>query len=779
MAMSPRLLRPLATGFNPKSISGLALWLDGADSSSLYTTDAGPGVAAVSSPLDIAGCVGWWDASDATTITESGGLVSQLSDKSGQGNHATASGALRPTLTASGLNGLGVLNFGGTQGLQGNLASSVVSNAYSVFVVCRVIGGITNGRLFSISSAAAADYSSGLVIPCLSNGTNLSAFSGTSGTNVSAVAGFASYAVFGGVLSANQVANAANGMSNTPVAATLSATITKFGICIAAQGGTGLNTADIAEIIYYPSALSPADRARVEAYLAAKWGIANVHAPATAASDPVGYWGDRSGNGRHATQSTAASRPTIGSQNGRRALSANGTSHDMALTNAGGVTRNAPGVTIIAALSPNTVASIRSAVLFSIGTSAAARTLLQFNGAELRAGGRRLDADSFDSATGGTIVANQPIVAVARLDYANANAVAYSNSAPLATDTSFLTAGLVSDTASQASSIMNSSGGFFFYSGIFAELLVYNRALTDAERRKAEIYLARKWGITLAPQVSNADAQDWVNRVYANGGTVSTSTANAVNTFCAAIDTAGIRDRFYRLNLFCGTGLNAALVPLYRNTSLAGPALGNATDTNSGALFVSGDYTEPTGLTGGTNKHLNTGLAPDNMPLGVVQAMALSFSHGPTPNLNTDPRPVGAAAISPVTERFVLILTIRSSVTGVLSSTLGRGNALLSAQIAAGPQPSASWVASRTSATSLVAYKNGIADATLATTVTPIASHALPFFVCRSNEGGVATGSAIALPHRHYSIGAGLTGSEVASYDTALAAFRSAIGRTA
>jgi hypothetical protein len=283
----------------------------------------------------------------------------------------------------------------------------------------------------------------------------------------------------------------------------------------------------------------------------------------------------------------------------------------------------------------------------------------------------------------------------------------------------------------------------------------------------------------LRPQAANADAQGWIDRVYANGGTVSTSTANAVNTFCDAIDAAGIRDRFYRLNLFCGTGLNAALVPLYRNTSLAGPALGNATDTNSGALFVSGDYTEPTGLTGGTNKHLDTGLAPDNMPLGVVQAMALSFSHGPTPNLNTDPRPVGAAAISPVTERFVLILTIRSSVTGVLSSTLGRGNALLSAQIAAGPQPSASWVASRTSATSLVAYKNGIADATLATTVTPIASHALPFFVCRSNEGGVATGSAIALPHRHYSIGAGLTGSEVASYDTALAAFRSAIGRTA
>jgi hypothetical protein len=33
--MSPRLLRPLATGFNPRSISGLALWIDFADTASV------------------------------------------------------------------------------------------------------------------------------------------------------------------------------------------------------------------------------------------------------------------------------------------------------------------------------------------------------------------------------------------------------------------------------------------------------------------------------------------------------------------------------------------------------------------------------------------------------------------------------------------------------------------------------------------------------------------------------------------------------------------------
>jgi hypothetical protein len=79
----------------------------------------------------------------------------------------------------------------------------------------------------------------------------------------------------------------------------------------------------IAEIVVFDSALSTSDRARVEAYLAAKWGITGVHVQATPAGSLLaGYWGDKSGRGRHATQSTAASRPTFttGDLNGRSTL---------------------------------------------------------------------------------------------------------------------------------------------------------------------------------------------------------------------------------------------------------------------------------------------------------------------------------------------------------------------------------------------------------------------------------------------------------------------------
>lgn len=100
--------------------------------------------------------------------------------------------------------------------------------------------------------------------------------------------------------------------------------------------------------------------------------------------------------------------------------------------------------------------------------------------------------------------------------------------------------------------------------------------------------------------------------MIANGGSVSSTTLAAVNVFCKAVDSAGLRSLFYRLNLFCGGNLSSALVPLYRGPARTGTQHGNATDTN--ANFVSGDYVE-TGSTGGlngngTSKYLATGLNP-------------------------------------------------------------------------------------------------------------------------------------------------------------------------
>lgn len=118
----------------------------------------------------------------------------------------------------------------------------------------------------------------------------------------------------------------------------------------------------------------------------------------------------------------------------------------------------------------------------------------------------------------------------------------------------------------------------------------------------------RASGTALHPEV-----RDWIARVTTNGGTASTNTLSAMSQFCAAIDAAGIRDRFYRLNLFCGNQLAAALVPLYRGQSHTGTQVGGTADANNN--LVSGDYVETGSSTGGlkgngSNKNIGTGLNP-------------------------------------------------------------------------------------------------------------------------------------------------------------------------
>lgn len=85
MSMSPRLLRPRATGFNPKSIAGLKLWLD---------------------------------ASNTSSLTLNGSTVSQMNDLSGNGFHATQGTANnQPTYQATGFNSKPTLYFDTTDSI--------------------------------------------------------------------------------------------------------------------------------------------------------------------------------------------------------------------------------------------------------------------------------------------------------------------------------------------------------------------------------------------------------------------------------------------------------------------------------------------------------------------------------------------------------------------------------------------------------------------------------------------------------------------------------------
>jgi hypothetical protein len=308
-----------------------------------------------------------------------------------------------------------------------------------------------------------------------------------------------------------------------------------------------------------------------------------------------------------------------------------------------------------------------------------------------------------------------------------------------------------------------------FWTGRILEYITYSRALTTPERQRIERYLASKWGITLAPQVSNADAQDWVNRVYANGGTVSSTTATAVNTFCNAIDEANIRDRFYRLNLFCGTAdasLIAVRTPLYRGQSLGGTQFGNTLDTN--VNFAITDYAE-TGAGGGlkgdgSTKSLNTGVANNAIPATDSHLMAYESVMG------TQVFGATAGASGNKTPNAAWFLGYPSPANTV------RYGAMVQAAYAISSSTGPAMFLGSSDATTARIYRNGTLTGSTSgsnTARTPDTDQVIVFGM--SFTTSVINRSSARL--NAYSLGLGMTQQQQADFYTAMQAFQTALGR--
>jgi hypothetical protein len=273
------------------------------------------------------------------------------------------------------------------------------------------------------------------------------------------------------------------------------------------------------------------------------------------------------------------------------------------------------------------------------------------------------------------------------------------------------------------------------------------------------------------------EATAWRTAVIANGGTVSGTTLSAVDKFCKAIDAAGIRDRFYRLNLFCGSFLGA-LVPLYRGPSRSGTQYGGTIDTNNN--FVSGDYAESDGLLGNTTtKWLNTGFAPDSAGMSAnsfhIAAVWPTYSH--PANSNWFPL---ACINSTVNLRFWLNNNSYAANTSI-ETYLGSSSVNIATKVIAAANgatiPGGLWLSSRTSATSLRMYNGDTEQASYTGSLPDATAPTNPVTVFARYNGSTTFGhSAIRL--RGYSVGLGLTAAQVAAFNTAMSAFQTAMGRT-
>ena len=505
--------------------------------------------------------------------------------------------------------------------------------------------------------------------------------------------------------------------------------------------------------------------------------------PATATSDPVGYWGDKSGNGRHVTQSISASRPTLTAVATRTAVNFDGT--DDTIWFQQGIpsdnlsvfcvfkydTLNGGVVYDCGYTGDNTNTQHSGFTLF---LNAAGMLVTTLGGITHRLDSNRPSAvneQGRSSLANGAVAANAVTLSTLAATYGTTPLRYGARDGGELTGTGRFNGTIWSvvnlGSRRNAGTLLGAQSVFF--DGQICEFLIYEQNLPQNQRRRVESYLATKWGITLAPQVTNADAQDWINRVYSNGGAVSTATANAVNTFCNSIESAGIRDRFYRLNLFAGTGLSAALVPLYRGPSLGGTQYGNTTDTNTN--FVSGDYVE-TGATGGllgngTSKHLNTGFRTQDFASVSDVHLGIWWRGGTVTDTR---RHIGCFGAS--NDNFYI--DTRLAAGGGNLAVLGQSTSITTGVL---DQSEQSIIASRTSTTNAVFYKNGTSAGTSTASVTGVTGTSQVIGVFTGLFSG--TTAAAWSPHRlnGYSIGAGLSGAQASAFHTAWSAFQTALTR--
>jgi hypothetical protein len=218
-------------------------------------------------PTQISGCALWLDAADSSTITFSSGInVSQWSDKSGNGINATVLNGT-PTYTQS----LG-MTFNGSSALQVPYTASPTIE--SLFVVIKFNSVAAQGDIFSGTATGQREY---IMYSPYSPGTiylgrygtapSGSVNGGTVTTSTNYMLGY----VFNGT--ANTISFYQQG--NTITSGTPQFTYSAGGTisAIGSYNGNGYLRGQIYELLIYNVALTTSQRQAVEGYLAQKWGL--------------------------------------------------------------------------------------------------------------------------------------------------------------------------------------------------------------------------------------------------------------------------------------------------------------------------------------------------------------------------------------------------------------------------------------------------------------------------------------------------------------------------
>jgi hypothetical protein len=275
------------------------------------------------------------------------------------------------------------------------------------------------------------------------------------------------------------------------------------------------------------------------------------------------------------------------------------------------------------------------------------------------------------------------------------------------------------------------------------------------------------------------EAAAWRTAVIANSGSVSGSTLKAVSDFCRRIDAAGMRDRFYRVNLFAGSDadLNSVVVPLYKGPVFGGTAYGNATDTPN--AFASADYVE-TGSAGGlkgngSTKRLNTGLQQGDVSNNGTGHLSVYYRHKTAPANSVTWRVIGAGPTGDTNAYYYDVATLNNA---TLRRHAHGGSA---ATFDNSENSIAAWATNhlgvtRTGATTLRDWFGSSIFAGIATSVSP-SGLAAAITVFAFNLDGTNPILHANATLGGYSIGLALTDAQITAFQSAMESFQAALGR--
>ena len=464
------------------------------------------------SPLQIANCQLWLDASDSSTSSmtfSSGSNLSVWKDKSGKGNNFSLTTG---TTTRINDGGYSVVNFP-SGALMTSANQITFSSSSAFFIVCKTTSGF--GYAVGFTNITSGDYGIRFI-----NGV-LQGTTAAQGYNVDDL-GNTTYYV--------------NGVFNLPTTTTtynlINTTNPQYSGTTTLTLSTTYNSryfvGTIAEFIYYPTGVTATQRQQLESYLAQKWGLTsqlpNFSAPTAItgcklwldANDPAGT-GATPTNGQAITTWV---NKTSGFLNltGSASISTYGGRNSMSFTNALSLTTttsSVPMTSVSCFMVWVQSTSYGNVALLNLGTNlitwqsdcigfysdASVTKPGGTPGYRIYSGSTTLTGTAYTTATTADAV---PFHILEITIDASGNMTVYRNGTSFQTGTRPASWGGTLTVCGFGEDLRyNTPAGAAQASCFVSEVIAYNSVLTTTQRQQVEGYLAVKWGLQSSLPISH------------------------------------------------------------------------------------------------------------------------------------------------------------------------------------------------------------------------------------------------------------------------------------